>query len=189
MGTGFLNSTNMTCHIMEFMVFRFFFWKQQFIIIYRFIRMKDGIKWVLRYVQNNDSIVQYPACRVDKEQAGILCNAGKLNDMAIDSLCLLATRSDVRVSGYFWIRKTLRIQKFPRPHVSILNSNFPFHSYRDSISVHQLFVKRSLAHAKILSPIFFNNFVSLTKLSHQALFRSFNLFKASNSSIRDKMKL
>ena len=27
MGTGFLNSTNMTCHMVEFMVFRFFFWK------------------------------------------------------------------------------------------------------------------------------------------------------------------
>ena len=31
--------------------------------------------------------------------------------------------------------------------------------------------------------------VSLTKLSHQALFRSFNLFKASNSSVRHRKKL
>ena len=32
---------------------------------------------------------------------------------------------------------SLRIQKFPRPHVPVFKSNLPFHTYPDSLSVRQ----------------------------------------------------
>ena len=69
------------------------------------------------------------------QTAGIPCHAGKLND-SIDSLYLLVTRSDVRVSGYS-IESAFffAIQKFPRPHISVFNSNLPVHKYPDSLSV------------------------------------------------------
>ena len=34
-----------------------------------------------------------------------------------------------------------RIQKFPRPHVSVFKSNLPVHTYSDSLSIRQLIYK------------------------------------------------
>ena len=83
---------------------------------------------------------------------------------------------------------SLRIQKFPRPHVSVFKSNLPVHTYPDSLSVRQLIGKRSSALAKFYRQYSSVN-VSLRKLSHQALFRSFNFFTASNPSVLFGKKL
>ena len=60
---------------------------------------------------------------------------------------------------------SLRIQKFPRPHVSVFKSNLPVHTYPDSLSVRQLICKALSGscenHYRQSSSIT----VSLTKLS------------------------
>ena len=76
----------------------------------------------------------------------------------------------------------------PSTHVSVFKSNLPVHTYPDSLSVRQLIGKRSSALAKFYRQYSSVN-VSLRKLSHQALFRSFNFFTASNPSVLFGKKL
>ena len=53
---------------------------------------------------------------------------------------------------------SLRIQKFPRPHVSVFKSNLPVHTYPDSLSVRQLICKAIFdSREKFKSPVCFTN--------------------------------
>ena len=69
-------------------------------------------------------------------------------------------------------------------HVSVFNSNLPIHTYPDSLLVRQLICKATLRLMRKLYRQSSAITVSLTTLSYQALFRSFNLFTASNLSVQ-----
>ena len=93
------------------------------------------------------------------------------------SPCLGCTYTDIFESANF----SLRIQNFPRPHVFIIRIQIEVNRPRirmpanlqNDLRLMRKFYRQSSSIT-----------VSLTKLSYQTLFPSFNLFTGSNSSVR-----
>ena len=95
------------------------------------------------------------------------------NGNAIVPLAPVQTYPDSFESTNF----SLRIQKFPRPHVSGLTLSSSTNWQSDLRLLQKFYRQYSSVN------------VSLRKLSHQALFRSFNFFTASNPSVLFGKKL